>query len=338
MKNLLAVTHLENKSFINLFPEGPEAAEQVNAAPDEAEIDPRQIAREGMRGVNDELAHIGTLSPEANQIVGAQLPDMIQAGITSPEDARHLGEAAAGARANIEASLNEDDPAASEYPPEAYAEVTAWLEEVEAQMAAAQTALAAQAEEHPENVELQRQMTAFNGMVDEVRAFSDEARDDLAILQERALEGGVTGPLGERLAQLAEGEVGQVNSDAEGNQRYTPGAVDQPWCADFVNAMLEEAGGQGTGSSMAQSFVQGEGKGHVAIVTQADGNTVGGNEGNAVRAGGNAAEFEHAISAEAVSEGRFEERKDASQAQVGDIVVRSRDEGPGASAADQNVA
>lgn len=324
-------------SFLFRQPEGAEGAEQLSQDKPQTEIDPAQVAREGMRGVNAQIDHIGELSPAASQIIGEQLPSMIGRGLNSPADAARLGEAADEARTTITAQLAEDGAEAHDYPPEAYAEVTAWLDEVQTQMAAAQVELAAQVEAHPDNAELAQQKRAFDSMVTEVSQLQTTSSNDLSTLEQQALEGGVTGPLATRLAQVAQGEVGAANSDAEGNAKYS-GGVDQPWCADFVNYCLQEAGGKGTGSSMAQSFVQGEGKGHVAIVATADGGTIGGNEGNAVKAGGNASSFEKAISAEDVSAGRFDQVKSASEAGVGDIVVRSRQDGSNASAADQNVA
>ena len=336
MKKLKFIVPSIHSRFINRLPEGPEAHEQQDSRA-QAERDPRQVMRQGVQGVNAQLETISTLSPDAAAIVGDALPNRIRAGITNPEDARRLGEAALLAQSEIETQLNGSVDGSPDYPPEAYAEVAEWFKEVQVLMAEADAALAAQAQAHPDNEDLQRQHTAFSGMVEDVRDLSEQATTDLAALERAAAEGGTTGPIGEQLAAVAKGEVGKVTSDAEGNAKYTPGGVDQAWCADFVNYCLEQAGGQGTGSSMAQSFVQGEGYGHVAIVTEEDGGTVGGNEGNAVNNQGNAAKFEHAISAEAVTEGRFDKTKSAADAEVGDIVVRSRDAGPGQSTADQHV-
>lgn len=85
-----------------------------------------------------------------------------------------------------------------------------------------------------------------------------------------------------RLAQVAKWEIGAANSDAEGNAKYTPGWTSQHWCADFVNWCIEQAGGRWTDSSMAKSFINGDGTGHVGILV--DWQLVGGNQGDAVSA------------------------------------------------------
>lgn len=342
MKNLFKTIFKTNTQFIGFNNEtgrSPEEAETTKNNIAEA-VDPALLAENGMRAVNREIQHIGDLSPEAGEIVGKSLPQMLSNGINTPRDAERLGQAATDVRAEITRQMGagvEGSPEGQEYPPEAYAEVEAWLDQVQTQMEAAQAVLQAEVDANPDNQALTTQLEAFQDAVTAVADLRTDASTDLGILAQHATEGGTTGPLAERLAQVATGEVGLVNSDAEGNSKYTPGGVDQPWCADFANWCLEQAGGKGTGSSMAQSFVQGEGLGHVAIVVNENGTTVGGNEGNAVSNGGNANRFQQAISADDVSAGNFGAVKSASEAGVGDIVVRSRDGGPKASAADQNV-
>jgi hypothetical protein len=340
MKNLFKTSISSTNKFLYLLSGAPEQRDQPQGAERAEVVDPAAVTREGMRGVNAQINHIGTLSTEAGEIIGEGLPQLIQGGINSPADAARIGAATGEAREAIVRQMEagqDGAPEGQDFSPEAYAEVMSWFDEVDTQMAAAQVELTALADANPDNEDLARLLGAFNGMVADVAELREAATEDLSVLEQRALEGGITGPIGERLAQVAQGEVGAADSDAEGNAKYTPGGVDQPWCADFVNYCLEEAGGKGTGSSMAKSFTAESGNGHVAVVADDAGNTIGGNEGNAVSDNGHVDTFEKVISAEDVTAGNFEATKSVDQAQAGDIAVKSRDAGPSASAADQSV-
>ncbi|NCP67611.1 hypothetical protein GW756_05060 [bacterium] len=341
MKNLIQQPFSPRTNFIGRVPEGPEQSEQMQGAEVQAPVDHAAVAREGMREANAQIRHIGTLSPEAGQIVGQELPRLVSGGIDSADQAAALGAAAAQAREEITRQMNADpesDENNPEVTPEAYQEVMDYFTEIEAQMAAAQAVLQEQVEANPDNEYLADQLESFEGMMTEVSRLRTDASEDLSVLQQRAAEGGVTGPLAQRLAAVAQDEVGQATSDAEGNAKYTPGGTDQPWCADFVNYCLEEAGGQGTGSSMAKSFTAESGSGHVAVVVDDSGATVGGNEGDAVSDEGHVDRFEKVISAEDVSAGNFEDTRSVTEAKAGDIAVKSRETGDAAPAADQQEA
>ncbi len=84
----------------------------------------------------------------------------------------------------------------------------------------------------------------------------------------------------EAVVQAAQAELGQANSDAEGNAKYTPGGADQPWCRDFVNYVCKQAGHDIGDASLAQECIGGSGLGHICI--KVGGQCLGGNQGNKV--------------------------------------------------------
>ncbi len=85
--------------------------------------------------------------------------------------------------------------------------------------------------------------------------------------------------LGEKCIQTAKQYMGI--SEGEANKKWS-GGKDQPWCADFINGVIKEAGGKGSGSSMAKSFAGcgSSGKGHVGFYV--NGQILGGNQGDTV--------------------------------------------------------
>ena len=156
------------------------------------------------------------------------------------------------------------------------AEVEAALAEyLAAVVQAYQTVAAEAAAQAGDNPEAQAHAKALQLQAGVIKQVAEHLKTDgLAWEQELNLGGN------EAVVAAATGELGQANNDAEGNARYTPGGKNQPWCADFANFVIEQAGGKGTGSSMAQSFVGGSGLGHVGILV--GGKLLGGNQRNSV--------------------------------------------------------
>lgn len=244
-----------------------------------AEKDHKAAARKGIDTIGKNLQNVDNLSPEAAAIVGSRLPGLVKGGIDSPDDLTRLQTAAKTAKASISKQLPGNE-AGNEQAPEVLKEALLYFEQIETALQEALTKLKAEAAKDPKNKKLAGVITNLNRSIREIGTLKEAAKIDMLALEAFIAQGGVAGPLAERVAAIAKGELGTQEGLAANKYLGGGNTKETAWCAGFVNWVLEQAGAKGTGSLMARSFTGQSGYGHVGIKI---GNTViAGNSKDAV--------------------------------------------------------
>ncbi len=281
MKFLFKTAFNQKTSYLYFgTPEGHEGTDQAPTNALRPKGNPRRQAQTGIDQINKNLGSIDQISPEAGNLIGNKLPQMVKNGIKNPADLARMSRSAREAEQSIRTQLDKSE-GNNEISAETTRNALDYIAEINTILDKSYTEIQTKLQEDPNNAGLKTVAKALFDTKTNMRDLEDAIKENPNYLATITQQEGSTGDLARRVAQIAEGKIGMQEGTTEADSFNGVDTNKTPWCRAFVNAVIREAGGDAGDSLMAREATGQGGSGHIGI--KVGNRVIAGNSADRVR-------------------------------------------------------